>query len=148
MDTGCVGIIRVPLTTLSFVPTPGLDPTNSWTRQAPERLLRLKLASIHKLARTFRLGRCTPSRPEHQMHGVVTPDTLDTILRLSHLSKDALFESSARGHFPFVKGGFSIWCRSGYRRAIAARLTFRESAWWTVRLYCSSGGTQYVGRHY
>ncbi|KAH6658608.1 hypothetical protein BKA67DRAFT_602135, partial [Truncatella angustata] len=144
MEADCIGIVRVPLTLLSFnLPASVKAPASkNWHPQ--EQLLRLDLKKIHRLSRSFRLGRCRPSRPEHQMRGIVTPETLETIRKATKLSEQELFETSAVGKFPYVTGSFTIWCLQGRRRAIAAKLAFHDKAWWTVRLYCGAAGPDRV----
>ncbi|KAI1861532.1 hypothetical protein JX265_009499 [Neoarthrinium moseri] len=140
MESDCVGIVRVPLERLTFSPPSNFNQNTTQRFYSQEQLLRIDWKQVSRLAEIFRRGRCRPSLTEHQMRGTVTPEILEAILRTSSLSKEQLFEKSAKGCYPFINGDFKIWCTQGKRRAVAAKSVYKEKAWWTVRLYCRNPG--------
>ncbi|KAK7954382.1 hypothetical protein PG988_015076 [Apiospora saccharicola] len=140
MESDCVGIIQVPVSLLTFSPTPEFPQASIQQYHSQEQLLRLDWGAILKLAETFRAGHCSPAKPDHHMRGVVTPELLNAILLSLGLSQDELIQKSAKEQYPFVSGNFQIWCIQGLRRALAAKTVFQAKACWVVRLFCKPAG--------
>ncbi|KAK8013341.1 hypothetical protein PG991_008934 [Apiospora marii] len=140
MESDCVGIIQVPVSLLTFSPTPESPQASIQQYHSQEQLLRLDLGAILKLAETFRAGHCSPAKPDHHMRGFVTPELLNAILLSLGLSQDELIQKSAKEQYPFVSGDFQIWCIQGLRRALAAKTVFQAKACWVVRLFCKPAG--------
>ncbi|KAK8043718.1 hypothetical protein PG993_006148 [Apiospora rasikravindrae] len=140
MESDCVGIIQVPVSLLTFSPTPEFPQASIQQYHSQEQLLRLDWGAILKLVETFRAGHCSPAKPDHHMRGVVTPELLNAILLSLGLSQDELIQKSAKEQYPFVSGNFQIWCIQGLRRALAAKTVFQAKACWVVRLFCKPAG--------
>lgn len=135
MDDSCVGIIKIPLSLLTFS-VPHDFAKNSTTLRVIQReqILRIDAKRVKELARVFRRGRCEPARPEHHMLGAVSQATFASILGTLRLSRQDLLQRSLSRDYPLLHGNFKIWCLQGKIRALAARLAFGETAWWTVKL--------------
>ncbi|KAJ3578092.1 hypothetical protein NPX13_g2476 [Xylaria arbuscula] len=74
------------------------------------------------------------------MLGAVSPNTFDHILSTLRLSRQDLLQRSLSRDYPLLHGNFKIWCLQGKIRALAARLAFGETAWWTVKLITDVAG--------
>lgn len=142
MESNCVGIVKIPLSLLTFNPPRGFEvgDGNVFDIQR-EQLLRIDAKRVKKLARIFRNGQCEPSHPEHQMLGAVTCQTLAGILSTLQLSREELVRKSLAHEYPSLNGDFKIWCLQGKIRALAARLAFGDEAWWTIKLLTEARDT-------
>lgn len=141
MDNNCVGIIKIPLSLLTFsVPRDFHENDTDLRIIQTEQLLRIDAKRVKELARIFRRGQCEPARPEHHMLGAVSSNTLDGILKTLQLSHEELLRKSLLRDYPLLNGNFKIWCLQGKIRALAARLAFGETAWWTVKLITNVAG--------
>ncbi|KAI1181453.1 hypothetical protein F5B17DRAFT_425259 [Nemania serpens] len=148
MESNCVGIVKIPLSLLTFNPPRGFEvgDGNVFDIQR-EQLLRIDAKRVKKLARIFRNGQCEPSHPEHQMLGAVTCQTLAGILSTLQLSREELVRKSLAHEYPSLNGDFKIWCLQGKIRALAARLAFGDEAWWTIKLLTEARASSFPTKH-
>ncbi|KAI3322916.1 hypothetical protein HD806DRAFT_536094 [Xylariaceae sp. AK1471] len=143
MDSNCVGIVKIPLSLLSFsVPHEFYKDNAALRAIQKEQLLRIDAKRVKQLARIFRKGQCKPLHPDHLMLGAITLGTFESILGALQLSREELLQKSLSQDYPFLNGDFKIWCVQGKIRALAARLAFGEKAWWAVKLHTEAAGPE------
>lgn len=124
-----VGIIRVDLDNLSFLPSHSNEPSRLETSQDVLRLLRIFVETGWE-----------PSSPANQLIGFITTESLKPILSSLDISRDDLLRTVVANEFPMATGNFRVVCSEGRRRVEAARAFLGKEAWWTVRLYCVASG--------
>ncbi|KAM7192214.1 Protein of unknown function (DUF3723) domain containing protein, partial [Rhypophila sp. PSN 637] len=91
-----------------------------------------------KLAVILRNSRYEPSEPQHQISGLVSEKTLETILQSAQLSREELVKKNQSHYYPLIRGDFRIWCFRGRRRILAALIAFGRHSEITVKLYCKT----------
>jgi hypothetical protein len=135
-----VGIIQIPVSHLTFEPTPDLNfPSCQYSN-----ILGLDLERAQQLAVVFK-NHYEPWKPKHHISCLVTKEKINNILQSLHISREEFQQTIDARKYPQIRGTLKFWCVRGQRRALAAQLAFGESSWITAQLYCKDEGMSRVG---